>query len=837
MAARRGDVDGLVELAERYERLQAGRSSRGLHHRLVHLRRRPEPVDVPGHERLADRKAYADVLRLLDLNLAATRRKMERQLTGAAARAWRARFSMYASAGLRMAQRIWVGSSYRSVSIDFPRANEYLDTDAILVLRTAYELYKRDDLLSDLVAHFRRQADAASGPAEANYPRLALSSILWWSDSKEEAIAELTKVVEASRPESDLRLDLAELIEQQADYAGALAMLDAVQPLDNLSLRRREELALRVAVRTGNIDRARQAAERLFGLRLDTDTQIALSAQMHQLGLHELAEALLGRARRRAGNKASALVGLMLQYQRQDKLDQAVQVAMQVLRSTPAAPNSSQVRTILTMAEDPAARAFGGHQRSGPFRTPGPAHRPGQRGAEEDPERRPDPPGAGRLLHRRAAARQGARRADQGRRAAARRRQPAAPGRQPTGAGGPGRGGRRALQGCAQEGPVAARPRRAQPGRRRLPQGRQARRPARAPGGGRRLHRLQPLHDGRADPGAHGRRTRPRPGHGGLPQVLEGLPHLSHAVIDLHHAGRDLADARDVRRDPGYDPQRRPHLDHRVRAVVSLPQFEGVVIGGQVQSASSTRGPRPRHRRARGRLDELARDIAAARKDRPDWTVGDFYLAMINCRSGRYDDARALVRKLADPKVKDESLMGSIYPMYAYSALGAELEALPALASEVPALYERAASLPYSMTFLRYGLDQHPAGRLIRLYERQGRMEDCAGVALDLAHQQVPSATVEELARQVRVFALGEMAKRLVELGYPSDAVPLYSEAIALADQIGPDAPSYFANVQQLPRQLREGLESVLGGLNPDDLGGDRRPIDRRCIGRTDRPG
>ena len=52
-------------------------------------------------------------------------------------------------------------------------------------LRTAYELYKRDDLLSDLVAHFRRQADAAS-PARPRriYPRLALSSILWWSDDE-----------------------------------------------------------------------------------------------------------------------------------------------------------------------------------------------------------------------------------------------------------------------------------------------------------------------------------------------------------------------------------------------------------------------------------------------------------------------------------------------------------------------------------------------------------------------------------------------------------------------------------------------------------------------------
>ena len=90
-------------------------------------------------------------------------------------------------------------------------------------MRTAYELYKRDDLLSDLVAHFRRQADAAQTPADAIYPRLALASILWWNDDKDEAIAEFTKVAEARKSESDLRLDLAELLEQQGERADALA--------------------------------------------------------------------------------------------------------------------------------------------------------------------------------------------------------------------------------------------------------------------------------------------------------------------------------------------------------------------------------------------------------------------------------------------------------------------------------------------------------------------------------------------------------------------------------------------------------------------------------------
>ena len=63
-------------------------------------------------------------------------------------------------------------------AIAYPQDNEYLDSGVILMLRTAFEVFKRDDLLSDLVNHFRRQAAAAPTPAEANYPRLALLAML-----------------------------------------------------------------------------------------------------------------------------------------------------------------------------------------------------------------------------------------------------------------------------------------------------------------------------------------------------------------------------------------------------------------------------------------------------------------------------------------------------------------------------------------------------------------------------------------------------------------------------------------------------------------------------------
>ena len=85
--------------------------------------------------------------------------------------------------------------------------------------------------MSDLVSHFRQQAGAAKTPADQAYPRLALASILWWNDDKEDAIAEFTKVADGSKAESELRLDLAELLEQQGERADALAVADAVHAI------------------------------------------------------------------------------------------------------------------------------------------------------------------------------------------------------------------------------------------------------------------------------------------------------------------------------------------------------------------------------------------------------------------------------------------------------------------------------------------------------------------------------------------------------------------------------------------------------------------------------
>ncbi len=230
----------------------------------------------------------------------------------------------------------------RSAQPDYPPPNDHYDAAALQVLHGAFELYRRKDLLSDLTGHFRTRLARAGPPvrggAERTQLRLGLAYLQWWADDKDEALEELTRATEDAPADAELRLEVAQLRERRGELDEALALADSVTPLDHATTQRRETLALRVAARVGKAGRARQAAERLFGLRLDAQAQVQLAGQLHQLGMHAEAEAVLERARNQAGSRTPALAGLMQQYQAQNNPDAAAQIAYQILRRVPPSP-------------------------------------------------------------------------------------------------------------------------------------------------------------------------------------------------------------------------------------------------------------------------------------------------------------------------------------------------------------------------------------------------------------------------------------------------------------------------------------------------------------------
>jgi hypothetical protein len=120
-----------------------------------------------------------------------------------------------------------------------------------------------------------------------------LGYALWWSEEQEDAVQLLTMATERLHDDPAFRLETASLHEQLGDVDRALEIVESIAPRDQKLVQQREIMALQLAERLGDVDRARQAAERLFGLRLDNDSQLGLVDRMRRLGLAEMAEAVI----------------------------------------------------------------------------------------------------------------------------------------------------------------------------------------------------------------------------------------------------------------------------------------------------------------------------------------------------------------------------------------------------------------------------------------------------------------------------------------------------------------------------------------------------------------
>lgn len=338
LSADRGDVELTLRLFDKYERLLAGRPmaynffgtnmASPIHALCTLMRKR------------ADEKAYPDAIKILDRFLLTARRNRE----SSGARSKSRSYGNPWGGGYAAYQVALSGSkNFNYIQFDYPSSNSFYDYGALTILRNAYEMLQSADVLSDLVDHFKKRLAKPLDDLDAVYSLLGLSYLHWWNDEKDDAVEFALKASEKLPSDVDLRLAAAELREKQGDNDQALALIDAVDPLDTQTMQQRELIALRLAVSLGNVDRARLASERLFGLRLDTNMQIQLAGRMHQLGMHDLAETVLVRARRRSGNRLDALVALMNQYQQQGQNDISVQVAHQILRRSAAKSSNPYV--------------------------------------------------------------------------------------------------------------------------------------------------------------------------------------------------------------------------------------------------------------------------------------------------------------------------------------------------------------------------------------------------------------------------------------------------------------------------------------------------------------
>jgi tetratricopeptide (TPR) repeat protein len=230
---------------------------------------------------------------------------------------------------------VWNGSGQTSVHVTFPAPGVYYDMGSLSVLRTAYEAFKRNEAFSDLQRYFAKRLEQ-SADGNKVYAHLALAYLHWWQEDRDAAVQKMTAASHLVGNDWKMKLEIARFHIELQNLEDALAIVDSIAPLDQDSMRERETLALDLAARLGDTGRAKQAAERLFGLRLDASTQFHLAELMRRLGMEAQAEAVMSRVQRQGGNRLQTMVTLMDANQSQGKSDAAIQIAYQILRRSRA---------------------------------------------------------------------------------------------------------------------------------------------------------------------------------------------------------------------------------------------------------------------------------------------------------------------------------------------------------------------------------------------------------------------------------------------------------------------------------------------------------------------
>lgn len=178
------------------------------------------------------------------------------------------------------------------------RASHY-DSFAISVLRTAFEVFHRSGKLTELQQHLAQRLKK-SVEGDKVYGHLALAYIYGWNDDKLMALSETQKASSLVDGDWRIKLDIARLYLDLKNFADALRIAESIIPVDPDSIRERETLVLTIAYHADNPERAKLAAHRLLGLRLDVATQMSLVRQLQLLGMKEQADAMLIRVRQQA---------------------------------------------------------------------------------------------------------------------------------------------------------------------------------------------------------------------------------------------------------------------------------------------------------------------------------------------------------------------------------------------------------------------------------------------------------------------------------------------------------------------------------------------------------
>ena len=207
---------------------------------------------------------------------------------------------------------------------------------------------------------------------------------------------------------------------------------------------------------------------------------------------------------------------------------------------------------------------------------------------------------------------------------------------------------------------------------------------------------------------------------------------------------------------------------------------------------------------SQNKVGELSARVDDTMQKMPGWRAGLALKALIACRSARYDEASRQVEELLKETIDDQVASN------VYWVLASELENNASTKALAVRVYERCVTGKSVDPFSMQNYEYSPMKRLVNLYLRDGRRDDARRMLLEFARpHDFSNGYPEEYISQMRMQGLASVARQLVDLGFPADAVPLYSESLATAESIPEGSPNYIGNREGIVASSRKGLDQV----------------------------
>ena len=212
----------------------------------------------------------------------------------------------------------------------FPAPTEFLTGERYGLANHIYNGMKALNKTQDFRDAIAKESESASGINKQCWTLLSIY-LDWWDGAREKSLERLAKFGEDLPGNMEIKLLQAQALAGTNEPEKALALLKNVFLPFGTQAKKLENMRLELAQRAGDEEAGKQASLRLFGMRLNSNEQIAVARAMRRWGLTARSRELMGRAVRTAANKPNELYQLM---RNESDPKKAAGIAKTLLRQT-----------------------------------------------------------------------------------------------------------------------------------------------------------------------------------------------------------------------------------------------------------------------------------------------------------------------------------------------------------------------------------------------------------------------------------------------------------------------------------------------------------------------